>query len=1055
MIPQRVKLSGFLSYKDEQEVRFDGSPLWMLSGTNGSGKSSVFDAVTFALFGVHRGGSQGATELVNKESNTLSVEFDFTVEKHLFRIKRTVRRRSTGTAGTQQIYRAVPSTAVAKPTAGSAAEVNWEPIADTQLKAKFDAWVKDTIGLDYETFTSSVLLLQGKSEKLLDSTPAGRAGVLARIVDLERYQKLHARADDKRRELKAKVEALAAQLAAIRDVPDDELASARDRIALAEKARGAAQERIDALAALELQARNWADKTKTLAAAKAKLEQAESLLGTAVAVERDFHRLRELRDVLPAVGVVVTERGRVGDSERRAQRLTQQRDERADERRKTEHSLDQTRKKLANLKKTLVEDEAKLAALNARLRDLAGVLETVRQSEDADAETARLADELKRYPADPDAAVRLAQDQVEALAAVNQVVPLLERLHTERADLIQATHRETTARGNEARLKADGLKLKAELEQASALLREVRADRERLDGAAAEARALAQQARALADEFQQLTGAKTCRACGQDLTPAHFDAERKKRELDARVADRKAAETAAAATAARQKEDALARQEAEARTRIDGLREEYRHADGDLKQARAEIAKLVASCDKTYYALPDPHKQKLGAARPDDWVRTTYPERHEVTALVEQGKGLDAARRRLREAQDAANAARTVRAKLDSARDRLAAIRALLPTGDPATLRQEYTGHQATEKATNNQLKATKAEIAATEGDADRFQRQLSAADNDLTALHGQLQTEEVTRRHSQEAIERVLKQLPAAWQKPAAEAGMGERTRWKDELDALTAADTETRYTRLQAARGGLEPLRAEIVTLEQEADAFPAEARRSPDEVKAEVTAARGAADAAARDLLTAQRDHAGLEDLRRRRAAVADEHRAADASHARYKALAELLGRDRLQRHLVRKAERQIVDYANAVLDRLSGGQLFLRLVGAEDGAGADKALDLECANRVTGGSPINVAFLSGSQRFRVAVALALGIGQYAGKQHRPIESVIIDEGFGCLDRAGRQVMIQELQNLRGHLQCILLVSHQEEFADAFPDGYRFELCDGATKVTRLAR
>ena len=58
MIPQRVKLSGFLSYKDEQEIRFDESPLWMLSGVNGSGKSSIFDAVTFALFGHHRGGAQ-------------------------------------------------------------------------------------------------------------------------------------------------------------------------------------------------------------------------------------------------------------------------------------------------------------------------------------------------------------------------------------------------------------------------------------------------------------------------------------------------------------------------------------------------------------------------------------------------------------------------------------------------------------------------------------------------------------------------------------------------------------------------------------------------------------------------------------------------------------------------------------------------------------------------------------------------------------------------------------------------------------------------------------
>ena len=48
-----------------------------------------------------------------------------------------------------------------------------------------------------------------------------------------------------------------------------------------------------------------------------------------------------------------------------------------------------------------------------------------------------------------------------------------------------------------------------------------------------------------------------------------------------------------------------------------------------------------------------------------------------------------------------------------------------------------------------------------------------------------------------------------------------------------------------------------------------------------------------------------------------------------------------------------------------------------------------------------------------------------------------------------------MIQELQNLRGHLQCILLVCHQEEFADAFPDGYRFELHDGATRVSRFVR
>src|SRR5581483_192978 len=205
MIPQRVKLSGFLSYKDEQEIRFDESPLWMLSGTNGSGKSSIFDAVTFALFGHHRGGSQSAAELINKESNTLSVEFDFTVEKQLYRIKRTVRRQKNDKiASTQQVMKHISSPPVA--TGGLLGEDSWEPIPDTNYKAKFDAWVKDKIGLDYETFTSSVLLLQGKSEKLLDSTPAGRAGVLARIVDLERYQKLYGKADDRRKDLKGQLE---------------------------------------------------------------------------------------------------------------------------------------------------------------------------------------------------------------------------------------------------------------------------------------------------------------------------------------------------------------------------------------------------------------------------------------------------------------------------------------------------------------------------------------------------------------------------------------------------------------------------------------------------------------------------------------------------------------------------------------------------------------------------------------------------------------------------------------------------------------------------------
>src|SRR5262245_3018162 len=109
MIPQRVHLKGFLCYKEEQEVSFDGASLWMLAGLNGSGKSTVFDAVTYALFGHHRGGSQDAHELINKDSDRAAVAFDFSLDGERYQAQRTIQRTKQGKSrATQQIFRLGP-----------------------------------------------------------------------------------------------------------------------------------------------------------------------------------------------------------------------------------------------------------------------------------------------------------------------------------------------------------------------------------------------------------------------------------------------------------------------------------------------------------------------------------------------------------------------------------------------------------------------------------------------------------------------------------------------------------------------------------------------------------------------------------------------------------------------------------------------------------------------------------------------------------------------------------------------------------------------------------
>src|SRR5215469_14377291 len=103
MIPQRIRLKGFLCYKDEQEIRFDSNAtLWLLSGLNGSGKSSIFDDVTYALLGHHRGSRQHAVELINKDIDGLAVEFEFKLDEHMHRIRRTLNRTAKGSQSSSQ-----------------------------------------------------------------------------------------------------------------------------------------------------------------------------------------------------------------------------------------------------------------------------------------------------------------------------------------------------------------------------------------------------------------------------------------------------------------------------------------------------------------------------------------------------------------------------------------------------------------------------------------------------------------------------------------------------------------------------------------------------------------------------------------------------------------------------------------------------------------------------------------------------------------------------------------------------------------------------------------
>ena len=92
MIPLHLTLSGFLSYRDQVELDFSGFDLACIAGSNGAGKSSLLDAITWSLFGHAR---KRDDSLINSREDLAEVSFIFIYESNLYRVLRTKQRNKT------------------------------------------------------------------------------------------------------------------------------------------------------------------------------------------------------------------------------------------------------------------------------------------------------------------------------------------------------------------------------------------------------------------------------------------------------------------------------------------------------------------------------------------------------------------------------------------------------------------------------------------------------------------------------------------------------------------------------------------------------------------------------------------------------------------------------------------------------------------------------------------------------------------------------------------------------------------------------------------------
>jgi exonuclease SbcC len=221
MRPIHLEVEGFTCYRERQQpLDFSELSLFAIAGPTGAGKSSILDTMLYALYGqVPRLGKQGITEVISHGRDALSVCLDFEAQGVRYRVTRRVKRRGKGS----------PQTLA---TLADVTQGPEKPIADG-VRPVNEAVLK-VLGLGYDDFIQTVILPQGDFARFLRAEPKGQREILQHLLRHEVFERMRDAAEDRRRDMDARLHGLDGQLAMCADATEEALAAREAELAKAQ-----------------------------------------------------------------------------------------------------------------------------------------------------------------------------------------------------------------------------------------------------------------------------------------------------------------------------------------------------------------------------------------------------------------------------------------------------------------------------------------------------------------------------------------------------------------------------------------------------------------------------------------------------------------------------------------------------------------------------------------------------------------------------------------------------------------------------------------------------